>query len=369
MISRKILLLVISNTHAVRSIFDRLQWPYCGTQNEAVADALRKAPGAVIFCAPDWTAAAALQYARRQIAERGHLEVVIFMARHEQTSIHAVRSEVVRTLDSTGGDDRAAQELFEVLRLVGADCDGDDMVGRSPVMMHVREIIRRIAPVDSTVLITGETGTGKELAARALHTMSRRRNKPYVCVNCAAIPEGLLESELFGHEKGAFTGAIAKQPGKLRAAHEGTIFLDEIGEMAPSAQSKLLRALDAREVQPLGSNERIPIDVRVIAATNQDLERLMGTQKFRPDLFFRLSVLPVNMPPLRDHVEDIPDMVSRFVGELNAKYSRAVNGVTDDGIQLLLGYSWPGNVRQLRSVIERGYLICSASWITAEDLQ
>jgi two-component system response regulator HydG/two-component system response regulator AtoC len=236
-------------------------------------------------------------------------------------------------------------------------------------MLHVKEIIRRIAPVDSTVLITGETGTGKELAARALHNMSRRRTKPYVCVNCAAIPEGLLESELFGHEKGAFTGAIAKQSGKLRAAHEGTIFLDEIGEMAPSAQSKLLRALDAREVQPLGSNERIPIDVRVIAATNQDLERLMSVQKFRPDLFFRLSVLPVNMPALREHVDDIPDLVSRFIGELNAKYSRTVNGVTDEGIQLLLGYSWPGNVRQLRSVVERGYLICGSSWITADDLQ
>jgi transcriptional regulator with PAS, ATPase and Fis domain len=243
------------------------------------------------------------------------------------------------------------------------------LVGHCENLLHVRNLIRRIAPADMTVLIMGETGTGKELAAHAIHDLSPRRNGPFVSVNCAAIPDSLLESELFGFEKGAFTGATIRQQGKLRAAHRGTIFLDEIGDMSLQTQAKILRTIESQEIQPLGETRNISIDVRVVAATHQNLERLISEQKFRADLFFRLNVLPVYLPPLRERRDDIPELADRFIRELNQRYGRCVAGVTKGGLRLLRNQDWPGNVRQLRNVIEGAFLICSSQFITAADLR
>ena len=243
------------------------------------------------------------------------------------------------------------------------------LVGHCENLLHVRNLIRRIAPADMTVLIMGETGTGKELAARAIHDLSPRRNGPFVSVNCAAIPDSLLESELFGFEKGAFTGATIRQQGKVRAAHRGTIFLDEIGDMSLQTQAKILRTIESQEIQPLGETRNISIDVRVVAATHQNLERLISEQKFRADLFFRLNVLPVFLPPLRERRDDIPELVDCFIRELNHRSGRDVAGVTKGGLRLLRNQEWPGNVRQLRNVIEGAFLICSSQFITAADLR
>jgi len=250
----------------------------------------------------------------------------------------------------------------------GQACE-DLLVGHCENLMYVKKLIRRIAPADMTVLITGETGTGKELAARAIHSLSSRCNEPFVSVNCAAIPDGLLESELFGFEKGAFTGATARQEGKLRAAHRGTIFLDEIGDMSLPTQAKILRALESREIQPLGASKITCIDVRVVAATHQSLEALISEQRFRPDLYFRLNVLPLDLPPLRDRRDDIPELVDCFIQQLNQRYHRSVLGVTMGGMDLLCGQNWPGNVRQLRNVIEGAFLVCSTQFITTGDLR
>jgi two-component system, NtrC family, response regulator AtoC len=247
---------------------------------------------------------------------------------------------------------------------------GEDLlVGHCENLLYVKMLIRRIAPADMTVLITGETGTGKELAARAIHNLSSRCNEPFVSVNCAAIPDGLLESELFGFEKGAFTGAAARHQGRLMAAHGGTIFLDEIGDMSLSTQAKILRALESREIQPLGTSKITSVDVRVVAATHQSLEMLMSEQRFRTDLYFRLSVLPLELPPLRDRRDDIPELVDSFIQQLNHRYHRSVSGVTKSGMDLLRRQTWPGNIRQLRNVIEGAFFICSTQLITTADLR
>jgi transcriptional regulator with PAS, ATPase and Fis domain len=251
---------------------------------------------------------------------------------------------------------------------IDAHCD-DLLVGHCENLLYVKKLIRRIAPADMTVLITGETGTGKELAARAIHRLSSRCNEPFVSVNCAAIPDGLLESELFGFEKGAFTGATVRQQGRLRAAHRGTIFLDEIGDMSLPTQAKILRALESREIQPLGASKITPIDVRIVAATHQSLESLIGEQRFRTDLYFRLNVLPLFLPPLRERRDDIPELVDSFIHQLNRRYHRGVLGVTNGGLDLLRGQYWPGNIRQLRNVIEGAFFICSTKFITTGDLR
>jgi transcriptional regulator with PAS, ATPase and Fis domain len=249
-----------------------------------------------------------------------------------------------------------------------AGCE-DLLVGHCENLQYVKELIRRVAPADMTVLITGETGTGKELAARAIHGLSSRRNQPFISVNCAAIPDSLLESELFGFEKGAFTGAAARQEGRLKAADRGTIFLDEIGDMSLATQAKILRALESREIQPLGASKTTSVDFRVVAATHQSLELLINEQRFRTDLYFRLNVLPLYLPPLRERRDDIPELVARFVRQLNDRYRRRVVGVTEGGLDLLVEQDWPGNVRQLRNVIEGAFLICSTQFITTGDLR
>jgi transcriptional regulator with GAF, ATPase, and Fis domain len=242
------------------------------------------------------------------------------------------------------------------------------MVGESRPMLRVREFIRRVANGDSTVLIRGESGTGKELIARALHAGSSRPDKPFVAINCAAIPEALLESELFGHEKGAFTGAATVRKGKLEAAEDGTLFLDEIGEMAPLLQAKLLRALQQREFERLGGNRLLSFNARVVAATNKNLEQAIKSGEFRQDLYYRLNVVSVVSPPLREHREDIPLLALHFANEYAAKCKRSFKGIAAEARSLLLQYSWPGNVRELENAIEHAIVLGLTDEILPEDL-
>jgi DNA-binding NtrC family response regulator len=226
------------------------------------------------------------------------------------------------------------------------------MIGISRAIQQARDHIQRLAATDTSVLVTGDTGTGKELVAQLLHRLSPRAERPMVCINCAAIPDTLLESELFGWERGAFTGATSARAGHFSAASGGTLLLDEVGEMTPYAQTKILRALDRREIYRLGSTQRIPLDVRVVAATNQNLEQLVEEHRFRRDLFYRLHVSRIALTPLRERREDIPLLLSHYIGELNRRFDRHVLGFTATALHDLTAYDWPGNVRQVRNVLE-----------------
>ncbi|MBX3379008.1 MAG: sigma 54-interacting transcriptional regulator [Phycisphaeraceae bacterium] len=234
----------------------------------------------------------------------------------------------------------------------------DEIVGSSTGLIKVLENVERVAPTDSTVLIQGETGTGKELVARAIHERSQRKGGPFVKVNCAALPAGLVESEFFGHEKGAFTGAVNSRRGRFELADGGTIFLDEVGEVAPDVQVKLLRVLQENEFERVGGSETVRVNVRVIAATNRDLAADVKAQKFRADLFFRLSVFPITVPPLRERAADIPILASYFVTQIGASLGKKIDEIDGGAMDRLLGYAWPGNIRELRNVLERAAILC-----------
>jgi len=243
-----------------------------------------------------------------------------------------------------------------------------NMQGEHPKMKEVFKVVAKIAPSNSTALIVGESGTGKELIARAIHEGSPRRDKPFMAINCAAIPDTLIESELFGHEKGSFTGANAREMGIFEASEGGTVFLDEIGEMNVAMQAKLLRAIQEKEIRRVGGKVNIPLDVRIVSATNKDLEQEIRKGTFREDLFYRLNVIRINLPPLRERGSDIKTLAEFFL----EKYSKAagiqVDGISRAALKLLLNYSWPGNVRQLESVIERSVLMAESNYIEPEDL-
>jgi DNA-binding NtrC family response regulator len=259
-----------------------------------------------------------------------------------------------------------------VTRFLPSDIASDpcsELVGTSPQMREVKAMIGRIAGMNSTVLITGETGTGKEVAARLIHRLSARSGKALVCVNCAAIPDALLESELFGYEKGAFTGAGARHPGQLKLADGGTLFLDEIGDMSAPAQAKILRAIEQHEVSPLGGSKPIPVDFRTIAATHHDLERSVDEGKFRSDLFFRLHVASLRLPPLRERREDIPALARHILREINRQHGLAIEDFTPSAMRRLTHCDWPGNVRQLRNAIEAGALMCDSRLISEANLR
>jgi DNA-binding NtrC family response regulator len=244
----------------------------------------------------------------------------------------------------------------------------DQLIGKSPKMQQIYEIIDRISTSSPTVLIQGESGTGKELVANVIHQNSIRRDRPFIPVNCGAIAEGLLESELFGHIKGAFTGAVKDNIGLFKAAHGGTIFLDEIAEVQPTLQVKLLRALQERKIRPVGGTHESDIDVRIIAATNKDLEEAIRNKSFRKDLYYRLDVISINMPPLREIKEDIPNLVAHFIKKFSKDSHRDVTNVASDVMDLLIGYEWPGNVRQLENIIERAFALGQGDTIFASDL-
>jgi formate hydrogenlyase transcriptional activator len=233
----------------------------------------------------------------------------------------------------------------------------EDIVGKSEALCRVLRDIETVAPADCTVLIYGETGTGKELIARAVHNLSLRKTNAFVKLNCAAIPTGLLESELFGHEKGAFTGAIAQRVGRFELAHRGTILLDEVGEIPMELQPKLLRVLQEREFERLGSTRTLRSDARLIAATNRDLKTMVEEQKFRSDLYYRLNVFPIRVPPLRERPEDIPVLVHYFVQDFSRRNNREIEVIRCETIDALVRYHWPGNIRELQNVIERAVII------------
>jgi transcriptional regulator with GAF, ATPase, and Fis domain len=236
-------------------------------------------------------------------------------------------------------------------------------------MNTVRQMIERIAPSDARVLITGESGTGKELVASAIHDASPRRDKPFVRVNCAAIPRDLVESEMFGHERGAFTGATQTRIGRFELAHRGTLFLDEVGDLGPDAQAKLLRAIEAKEIQRVGGNRIIRADVRIISATNHDLQRAVRGGTFREDLFFRLQVIPLAIPPLRDRGEDIVQLVEHFSEQFLQRSGQAKPRWRSDALQLLRDYPWPGNVRELANIVERLAILHPGAEITGQQVE
>lgn len=263
---------------------------------------------------------------------------------------------------------RLSVENRELRRQLSNTASMPGIIGRSSAIAHMQEIIDTVAPTEATVLISGESGTGKELVARALHAHSSRADKIFVTVNCAALAENLLESELFGHEKGSFTGAERRREGRFAQAHGGTLFLDEVGEMPLSVQAKLLRALQQGEVQRVGSDTQLTVDVRVLAATNRDLRQEVAQKRFREDLFFRLNVISVDVPPLREREEDIPLLAAHFLEGFASRNRKVVRGFSPQALDTMLRYSWPGNVRELENAVERAVILCHGDLITGREL-
>ena len=260
--------------------------------------------------------------------------------------------------------DRLAQEKRYLESEIRSANQPDDIVGNSPVLKRVLDYAAIVADTDSTVLITGETGTGKERIARMIHVMSRRKDRNFIKVNCAAIPTGLLESELFGHEKGAFTGAVSQKIGRLELADKGTLLLDEVGEIPLELQPKLLRVLQDQEFERLGGTKTIRVDVRLIAATNRDLVRAVEEKEFRGDLFYRLHVFPLHLPALRERREDIPKLISHFVEKCAARLHKRIEVVPDDAVQAMMNWKWPGNIRELENFIERSVILSQGNRLT-----
>ena len=243
-----------------------------------------------------------------------------------------------------------------------------NIIGEAPAMQQVFDMVQQVAPTRATVLVTGETGTGKELIAHAIHNLSPRKKGPFVAVHAAALPSTLLESELFGHEKGAFTGAVERRSGRFELADGGTLFLDEVGELEPAMQVKLLRALEERSFERLGGTKTLQVDVRVVAATNRDLRKLVAEGKFRDDLFYRLSVVTILLPPLRERREDIPLLVNTFLKQCAAENNKPATGLTAEAMNLLLAYDWPGNVRELRNTVEQMVVLARTPLLTVRDV-
>jgi len=276
--------------------------------------------------------------------------------------------EILLTLRKAEERENLRQENLRLREEVRRDYSFGNIIGKSSKIMQVFETIKKISDYKASVLIVGESGTGKEMVARCIHYNSPRSSEPFVTVNCGAIPETLLESELFGHERGAFTDAKKEKRGSFELAHRGTIFLDEVGEMSLSAQVKLLRALQEGEVKRLGSEHPLSVDVRIIAATIRDLSQAVGEGKFREDLFYRLHVLPIHLPPLRERKEDIPLLVDHFIQKYNTEHGLHTEGITEEAVARLLEYSWPGNVRELENAIERAMILAQGKKIGVECL-
>ncbi|WP_028845639.1 sigma-54-dependent transcriptional regulator [Thermodesulfovibrio thiophilus] len=254
------------------------------------------------------------------------------------------------------------KELYDKFKI-------DGIIVKSKKMLQIIDIVKKVTPTNATVLIYGESGTGKELISRAIHYNSPRKNKPFIAINCAAIPETLIESELFGYEAGAFTGANTRKIGLIEAADKGTLFLDEIAELPITTQSKLLRVLQDKEIRRIGGKDIIKVDVRIIAATNKNLADEVVSNRFREDLYYRLKVVTVELPALRERKEDIPDLVHFFIEKYSKEFGKRINGIDEKAMEAILNYSWPGNIRELESVIERAIIICDKDKITIDDIQ
>jgi two-component system response regulator AtoC len=260
------------------------------------------------------------------------------------------------------------KENLSLQQKLGERYKFENIIAKSPKMQRVIEMIKVVAKSNATVLITGESGTGKELVARAIHSQSHRQSKPFIAVSCAALPESLLESELFGHEKGSFTGAYAQKKGKFEIADRGTLFLDEVGEMSTNIQVHLLRVLEEKEFTRVGGNEPIKVDVRVISATNEDLKQAIVNGQFREDLYYRLNVVTIELPPLRERRDEIPLLAEHFLKKFTTENQKAINGFSPEATDFLLKYDWPGNVRELENAVERAVILAKNSYIEVADL-
>ncbi len=276
--------------------------------------------------------------------------------------------EVVHLIDRILDVTDVKKENVQLRTMVRTRYGPQNIIGTSPAIREVLSLVRKVADTDSTILVMGESGTGKELVARAIHYMSPRSDRMLVPINCSAIPADLLESELFGHVKGAFTGAHASRVGRFEMAHNGTLFLDEIGEMSPHLQAKLLRVLQERSFTPVGGNKTVDVDVRVIAATNTNLEAEVGEGRFRSDLFFRLNVIPIRIPPLRERTEDIPLLSRHFIEKCNKDKGRRIEGIRPEAMEILCRYAWPGNIRELENLVERVVVLKAEGWIEPSDI-
>jgi DNA-binding NtrC family response regulator/predicted TIM-barrel enzyme len=286
------------------------------------------------------------------------------------SSIERIPAEagIIEITDKFKNIARLEQENIRLKEELERKMGFDEIVGQSRVMQELYNIVRKVADEKINILVYGESGTGKELVTRAIHYNSKRRNGPFIKVNCAALPENLLESELFGHEKGAFTGALQQRLGRFELAHKGTLFLDEIGEMSLMTQAKLLRVIQQQEFERVGGSKTIQVDTRIICATNRDLLEMVKRGQFREDLYYRLNVVSIYTPSLRQHKEDIPLLVNHFLDKTNEKFNRQVKRITPDALECLIKYDWPGNVRELQNVIERAVILCEGKIITLLDL-
>jgi DNA-binding NtrC family response regulator len=344
-----------------------------------LSDGLRARRGQVVILGPSLPARADESLVLAQFIHDtfGLVPVILVVANSsENFAIAALRAGVNEYVRLERADAELPDAVRRCLRLAEGDraqyetiaTPQDGIIGESPAMREIRARIDRLAPSDSNVLITGETGTGKELFAALVHKKSRRRDKPFVPINCAAIPDTLLESELFGHAKGAFTGADSVQDGRLKAADQGTLFLDEIGDMSAYSQAKILRVIENKEIQRLGCSRGIPVNIRVVAATNQDLDQLSRENKFRRDLFFRLNVTRIHLPPLRERKEDLPSLIEHYVDEFSRQFHSKVHRVTDEALDCMFCYDWPGNIRELRNLLESIFAEDPQTDISLQDL-
>ncbi len=317
---------------------------------------------------------------REALREDPDLPVVMITAHGTvDTAVEALKTGAFDYLTKPFDKDEVRQIVAKALKtrqLAGAETSTAQaapgarfgIIGTSPGIMELYAVLERVADTPTTVLITGESGTGKELVARALHDHSSRRDKPFIKVNCAAIPKELIESELFGYERGAFTGAVSSKPGRFELANGGTLFLDEIGEIPVEMQVKLLRALQESEFERVGGIKTMRVDVRLVAATNRELRKLIAAGTFREDLFYRLNVVPMRLPALRERASDIPLLVSHFLAKFNERLKKHVSGVEPEALDVLTSYPWPGNIRELENVVERAVLFCDVPKLRASDL-
>ncbi|HEV8582020.1 MAG TPA: sigma-54 dependent transcriptional regulator [Thermoanaerobaculia bacterium] len=346
-----------------------------GSGSQALSKVAERAPDAILLDIkmPEMDGLELLKALR----ERGYEMPVLMISGHAdvQTAVEATRRGAFDFFEKPLQRERVLLSLrnaVEAYRLQSENrtlrTEPEQLIGAAPAMRRLRETIERAAPTPATVLITGESGTGKELAARALHRMSPRRERPIVQVNCAAIPEDLIESELFGHEKGSFTGAVRRQTGKFVTADGGTIFLDEVGDMSARTQAKVLRVLQNGEVEPVGAERTIQVDVRVVAATNRNLEDEIAAGRFREDLYYRLNVIPVRTPALREHLEDLPLLVEHFVRRYADQNNYKAKEFSPEAVAHLKALPWRGNVRELKNLVERLLILSHGDVVTREDV-